>query len=97
MMHATTHFYTTVLVPIGLGLCPSRQPEVKPFDSRKRFSYSLLMLQRAAEAGKLTAQQADAIASGTDSLPRLLNATDVNSLFASPVEVVAFSDEEGIR
>ena len=55
------------------------------------------MLQRAAKAGRLTAEQADAIASGSVSVPHLLNATDVNSLFNSPVEVVAFSDEEGIR
>lgn len=54
-------------------------------------------MQRAAEAGRLTAQQADAIASGTHSVPDLLAASDLNSLFSSPVEVVAFSDEEGIR
>ena len=91
------HSHTTVVIPIGLRLCPSTQPEVKHLGSKYNFLHGLLMLQRAAETGRLTAQQADAIASGTDSLPRLLNATDVNSLFVSPVEVVAFSDEEGIR
>lgn len=60
-------------------------------------SRGLLVLQRAAEAGRLTAQQADAIASGTNSVPHFLDATDVDSLLDSPVEVVAFSDEEGIR
>lgn len=57
----------------------------------------VLWMQRAAEAGRLTAQQADAVASGTHSVPDLLGASDLNSLFSSPVEVVAFSDEEGIR
>ena len=55
------------------------------------------MLQRAQGAGVLTSQQADAIASGTESVPNVLDTATVNSLFTNPVEVVAFSDEEGIR
>lgn len=99
-MHNNTG-HTTVVVSTGLGLCPARQTIVKleatRFDSKNELSSALLTLQRAAEAGRLSALQADAIAFGTNSVPHLLNATDVNSLFNSPVEVVAFSDEEGIR
>lgn len=57
----------------------------------------LLMLQRAQEAGVLTSPQADAVASGATSVLNLLDMVTVNSLFTDPVEVVAFSDEEGIR
>ncbi|KAL3162355.1 hypothetical protein ABBQ32_010038 [Trebouxia sp. C0010 RCD-2024] len=56
-----------------------------------------LVVQRAQEAGVLTSQQADAAASGAVSVPNLLDIVAVNSLFTDPVEVVAFSDEEGIR
>lgn len=73
-----------------------RQSGAQQADITKKVSHALLM-QRAAETGRLTAQQADAIAAGTQSVPDLLDASDLNSLFSSPVEVVAFSDEEGIR
>lgn len=51
-------------------------------------------MQRAQAAGVLTSQQ---VASDTNLVPNLLGRAVVNSLFTSPVEVVAFSDEEGIR
>ena len=57
----------------------------------------LLMLQRAVGADLLTSRQADSIAAGTASLPALLGLSDVDALFSSPVEVVAFCDEEGLR
>lgn len=72
------------------------QPRAQHVGFKNKRSHALLM-QRAAETGRLTAQQADAIASGILSVPELLGASDLNSLFSSPVEVVAFSDEEGIR
>ena len=61
------------------------------------YKFKSSMLQRAAEARIFTSEQANAIAAGTNSVPNLLNTLGVNSLFSSPVEIVAFSDEEGIR
>ena len=55
------------------------------------------VLQRATESGLLTSQQAGSIAAGAVSVPELLAGSDVDSVFSSPVEVVAFCDEEGLR
>ncbi len=57
----------------------------------------ILLLQRALSHGLLTTQQADSIAAGAASLPEVLGMSEVNQLFNSPVEVVAFCDEEGLR
>lgn len=54
-------------------------------------------LQKAIEAGLLTNQQAGSITAGVASVPELLAVSDVDALFSSPVEVVAFCDEEGLR
>ena len=54
-------------------------------------------MQRAAEAALLSDEQASAIAAGTHSVADVLDEASINSLFSSPVEVVAFCDEEGIR
>lgn len=92
---------------VGTGLttlhwCSARlctTPQDSRYDNLRTSDAScfLLMLQRAQEAGVLTSQQADAAASGAVSVPNLLDIVAVNSLFTDPVEVVAFSDEEGIR
>ena len=54
-------------------------------------------LQKAIGAGLLTSQQAGSVAAGAASVPELLAGSDVDNLFSSPVEVVAFCDEEGLR
>ncbi len=45
----------------------------------------------------LTDQQAESIATGAASVLQLLNRADVDAMLSSPVEVVAFCDEEGLR
>ncbi|DBB01041.1 TPA: hypothetical protein ACH3X1_000941 [Trebouxia sp. C0004] len=55
-----------------------------------------LVIQTAMKAELLTNQQAESIAAGAASVLQLLNRADVDTLFSSPVEVVAFCDEEGL-
>ena len=58
---------------------------------------SVLVLQTAIKSELLTNQQAESIAAGAASVLQLLNRADVDALISSPVEVVAFCDEEGLR
>ena len=56
-----------------------------------------IVLQSATKSELLTNQQAESIAAGAASVLQLLNRADVDALTSSPVEVVAFCDEEGLR
>ena len=55
------------------------------------------LLQRALAFGLLTRQQADSIAAGSATIPDFLGQGQVDGLVKSPVEVVGFCDEEGLR
>ncbi len=55
------------------------------------------MLQTAVKSELLTNQQAESIAAGAASVLQLVTRADVDALISSPVEVVAFCDEEGLR
>ncbi|DBB00669.1 TPA: hypothetical protein ACH3X3_002344 [Trebouxia sp. C0006] len=55
-----------------------------------------LVIQTAIKSELLTNQQAESIAAGAASVLQLLNRADVDALISSPVEVVAFCDEEGL-
>ncbi|KAA6428495.1 MAG: allantoate chloroplastic-like, partial [Trebouxia sp. A1-2] len=55
-----------------------------------------LVIQTAIKSEILTYEQAESIAAGAASVLQLLNRADVDALVSSPVEVVAFCDEEGL-
>jgi hypothetical protein len=57
----------------------------------------VLVLQTAVKSELLTNEQAESIAAGAASVLQLLTRADVDALISSPVEVVAFCDEEGLR
>lgn len=54
-------------------------------------------VQRAVKAGVLTSADVDSIIVDKVSTAELVSQHDISQLFASPVEVNAFSDEEGVR
>lgn len=56
-----------------------------------------MVLQTAIKSELLTNEQAQLIAAGAASVLQLLNRADMDALISSPVEVVAFCDEEGLR
>lgn len=49
------------------------------------------------ESGALSRQQSDSIGAGTASISDFLGQAQVDELVSTPVEVIAFSDEEGLR
>ena len=55
------------------------------------------LMQRTLEVGLLTRQQAASIATGSASILDILEQEQVDGLVNSPVEAVAFCDEEGLR
>lgn len=54
-------------------------------------------VQRAVKAGLVTSGDVNNIVADRISLAELLSQHDASQLFANPVEVIAFSDEEGVR
>lgn len=54
-------------------------------------------VQRAVKAGLLSTADVDSVITDRVSVGDLLTPGAISQLFANPVEVIAFSDEEGVR
>ena len=54
-------------------------------------------VQRAVKAGLLSSADCDNIIANRVAVAELLGPGDIKQLFANPIEVIAFSDEEGVR
>lgn len=54
-------------------------------------------VQRAVKAGLLSSADCDNIIANRGDVAELLGSGDIRQLFANPIEVIAFSDEEGVR
>ena len=54
-------------------------------------------VQRVVKAGLLSSANCDSIIADRITIAELLRPHDISQLFTNPVEVIAFSDEEGVR
>ena len=66
-----------------------------PRPIQELYSVTCAALQTAADAGKLTEQGLRQLLNGEKSLGDL--APEAGKLLPSPVELIAFSEEEGVR